>query len=454
MKILRMIGKDLKILLSDKKALAIMILMPVILTTILSLALKGVFARGGESGTIPLVVVKMYDRDQDEADFLKTLQSGFLMQGLDGETRAKLARSNEKLDGERIFFEEFLGSPEMKKMITYHLADASRARQELKEGKVAALLILPEHFIYDMKMNMLTPFRNQVELRVVSNPEQQIRGQIVHRIVAAFADTLSSVIIGKNVLIETALERDLGGEAMERMETLVESMSDDLKKIRVDVENMPVEGKRQVSSFDYYGAAIMAMFILFAAGHGGRLLLEEKQNTTYQRMVIAGTSKLAMLTGKFFTVFLFVLIQTAVMITFSGLTLKVHWGNMLLVTLISLCAAFAVAGAGLLIAVAAFRAENDRVANIFETAVIQTMALLGGSFIPVELLPSFMQKLSIFSLNGIALKSYLKVMMGYGFDEIRTYLFLLVCVGTALTLGAIWLFYMRGRDERCAISSN
>lgn len=62
-----------------------------------------------------------------------------------------------------------------------------------------------------------------------------------------------------------------------------------------------------------------------------------------------------------------------------------------------------------------------------------------------------MQRLSIFSLNGISLKSYLKVMMGYGFDEIRYYLLLLLGVGTVFTLVAVRIFTLKGRDERCLV---
>lgn len=42
MKSFYIIRKDLKVILSDKKAIALMILMPLVLTTILSFALKGV----------------------------------------------------------------------------------------------------------------------------------------------------------------------------------------------------------------------------------------------------------------------------------------------------------------------------------------------------------------------------------------------------------------------------
>ena len=71
MKIISIIIKDLKVMFSDKKALAIMILMPMILTAILSMALKGSFSAGSDSDFQPvdIAVVKLYDSRVDSERF-------------------------------------------------------------------------------------------------------------------------------------------------------------------------------------------------------------------------------------------------------------------------------------------------------------------------------------------------------------------------------------------------
>jgi ABC-2 type transport system permease protein len=118
-----------------------------------------------------------------------------------------------------------------------------------------------------------------------------------------------------------------------------------------------------------------------------------------------------------------------------------------LVVLTSLCSAFAIAGIGTVIAAATYKADNDKMANVFETAVIQTMALLGGSFFPIDIMPSFMRKFSILSLNGISLKSYLSVMRGYGIREIAEYLILLVTLGAVFAILAVYIFNRKGGDK-------
>ncbi|KUO73802.1 MAG: hypothetical protein APF77_17105 [Clostridia bacterium BRH_c25] len=454
MKIVKIVLKDLKTVLSDKKALAMILLMPLILMIILNFGMKGVFMSGdfGDMSRINIAVVKQYDKAEDILRFDRTLSSGFFSQGMSKETAEELRESGEDVDPEGIFLGDFLDSEEVAKIISYRVEEENRAYERLNSREVSAVVLLPDNFIYDMKINMLTPFRNKVDIRVLTHPDMSISGQVVRSIVEAYSDAMSSVIIGKNVLVEAAMEHDLGDDGFKGMKETMEGISSAMEGIRVDIDNVEVEGRKNISSADYYAVAMLTMFILFAAGHGGRMLLEEKENMTYHRMIMAGTPKLGILAGKFFTVFLIALLQISIMITFSYYVLKVQWGSTLPVMLISLSSAFSVAGVGSTLAAATFKAGNYKMANIFETGVIQTMALLGGSFFPVDILPSMFQKLSFLSLNGTALKAYLKIMMGYGMEEIIGYVGVLTAIGALFLVLSVLI--LRGEGETVNVKYN
>jgi ABC-2 type transport system permease protein len=267
---------------------------------------------------------------------------------------------------------------------------------------------------------------------------------VVSSVMEAYSESISSVIIGKNVLIEAAMEHGIGTDRLKGMKAVMDEISDAIKGIKTDIEDITVKGRRIISSFEYYSVAMMTMFILFAASHGGRMLLEEKENMTYQRMVIAGTSKLAIIAGKILTVFLIALLQMGIMILFSRFALKVDWGSTAPVLLVSLSAAFAIAGIGGTLAAATYRVGNYKMASIFETAIIQTMALLGGSFFPVDIMPSFLQKLSFFSINGVALKAYLKIMRGYGLEAVSGSIAVLAAIGVIFALLSVVLLREKG----------
>lgn len=446
MKIRNIIIKDLKIILSDKKALAIIIIMPIVLMTILSFALKGTFLTSDDMfvESVDIAVVKKYDADKDSQIFAESLKNSFIADGMGEETVKNLISSGEEVDPEEIFFEDFLESEEVSKIISYRIEDENKATELLNKEEVSAVVILPEKFIYDMKINLITPFRNNIDINILAHPDRNIDGLIVKSVMEAYSNAMSSTIIGKNVLIETALKYDVDTSKFVNMSDSMDYMSKVMENININIENVSVEGRKNINSADYYAVAMITMFILFAAGQGGRMLLEEKDNQTYQRMITAGTSRFELLSGKFITIFLIAIFQIAAMIIFSHIALKVQWGNLSLIILISLTASFSIAGLGSFVGAATLRAGNYKMANIFENAIIQVMALFGGSFFPIDVMPEFMQKLSFLSLNGMALKSYLKVMVGYGLEEIINYIALMAVLGVLFLVLAVVILKRKG----------
>jgi ABC-2 type transport system permease protein len=157
-------------------------------------------------------------------------------------------------------------------------------------------------------------------------------------------------------------------------------------------------------------------------------------------MIIADITKTHVLAGKFFTVFLIASIQIIIMILFSYFALKVKWTDFSMVFLLSITSAFAVAGLGIFIGSLTYKMGNYKLANTFENVIIQIMALLGGSFFPVDLLPGIVQKFSFLSLNGVALKGFLKIILGYSLADISENILILAVTGALLTTLGIIIF--------------
>jgi ABC-2 type transport system permease protein len=442
MKVLSIIIKDFKTILSDKQAIILTMLMPIILMTILSLALKGSFIRSNslEIERINIAVVKKYNENSDNIMFEKTLKKVM-----------DITPDNVEINPDKIFFEDFLESKEVSKLLKYTVAEEKDALELLNKGEVAAVIVLPDKFLYNMKINLITPFRNNVDIKVLTHADKSMAGEIVTSVMEAYADSMSSVIIGKNVLIESVSANDLGQSGYDNMEEIMEGMSSLMKGISINIENTVVEGRESVTSSEYYAVAMMSMFILFAAGQGGRMLLEEKDNQTYQRMVIADISKTHILAGKFFTVFLIASVQILIMIAFSYFALKVKWKDFSSIFIISITSAFAVAGLGIFIGSLTYSMGNYKLANTFENVIIQIMALLGGSFFPLDLLPDVIQKLGFLSLNGVALKAFLKIILGYSIRDISKNILTLAITGTIFTILALIIF---NKEESVDVKHN
>lgn len=170
------------------------------------------------------------------------------------------------------------------------------------------------------------------------------------------------------------------------------------------------------------------------------MLLEEKDNQTYQRMVIADISKTHILAGKFIVIFLIASLQIFIMLAYSHFALKVKWGNMIPILVLSTASAFSVAGLGIFIASLTYRAGNYRLANAFENVIIQVMAFVGGSFFPIDVMPEVIRRMSFISLNGVALKAYLKIIVGYNLADILKHVSILAITGILLTLIGVVIF--------------
>ena len=438
MKVISIIIKDLKTVLSDKQAIIVTMLMPLILMTILSVALKGSFIDSGDNETenVNIAVVKLYDEAADSQMFKTTL-----------EERLNINLSGDEVRPEEIFFEDFLGSEEVLKLINYRVEEENTAMELLNAGEISAVIILPERYIYDMKVNLLTPFRNNVNVKVLTHPDKNIAGEIVKSVMEAYTNTMSSIIIGKNVLIESIGANDLGEGGYENIDKVMEGMTSMMEEVSINIEDVTVEGRKNITSAEYYSVAMMTMFILYAAGQRGRMLLEEKDNQTFQRMVIADISKAHILAGKFMTVFLLASIQITVMMIFSYFALKVKWRDINSIVALSFSTVFAVAGLGVFIASLTYRTENYRIANMFENIIVQVMALLGGNFFPIDVMPKLIQKLSFFSLNGVALNSYLKIILGYGLADILNNVLILSAIGVLFTVMGVVIFNKEVSDD-------
>ncbi|EOC99564.1 ABC transporter permease [Caldisalinibacter kiritimatiensis] len=438
MRVLDLIIKDLKIWLSDKKAIGITILMPIILTTILGGALGSSFAKEGSRNKVDIAIVRKYDAEEETEKFVKTLSNNTMI-NMDEKSISEVKNSLGDMNIDKIFNDQMLESDEIQKIINYRFMEEDEALKAVENKEVAAVVILPKGFVYDMYINFLTPFRNKVNIDVIGHPDMNISTQIVNGIMTGFSDGVSSIVIGKNVFIETAIANGMGANVFENMEEITEGLTDILEQSAVNINYRKVKGQKPMTGFQYYAVAITAMFILFTAGESSKTLLEEKENLTYQRMVIAGTSKWQIVTGKFFTIFVFSILQIGVMILFTNKVLGVNWGDPLLVGITTACAVFAVAGLGTMLAAITYRNENYKLTEVFQSVIVQILAFLGGSFFPLENFPKFFNTMSYFTLNGLALKAYQKIMLGNGIGKIITSLLGLIAMGIVFTLIATFL---------------
>jgi ABC-2 type transport system permease protein len=428
LKLRYIILKDIKKIIYDKKLLAVIIVMPVILMTILGFSLRNMFGVSeGSVGGIKVAVVKKYQIEEDIIRFKSIINNSMIL--LNDKTKKNVIDEMQNINGDKIFF-DFLNSDDIQEILDYTVVEEKKAREMLSSKEVDAVIIVPQDYVYNTYMNYMMPVRNKVQIHILKNSDNSFKGSLVEGLVNSFIQVMNNYCLNREIFINQVTKYDNLQLAINGMSYLMDEFNDNLEINAISVNNINVEKKKNITSFQYYAAAIMAMFLLYSASTGGRFPLEEVKDITLPRERVAGVGKLKILTSNFYMMVILCCIQSIIMIGYSKLILNINWGDMKLILFTVLVTSFAVGGIGVLISVLTLVTKDYKIANLFEFGVIQFMALIGGSFVPVEVLPKVIQKLSLFSINGVAIKMYTNIMRGVPLSGLLNYGLILVGMGT------------------------
>ena len=156
-----------------------------------------------------------------------------------------------------------------------------------------------------------------------------------------------------------------------------------------------------------YAAGIAVMFLLFSATTASGSLLEERENSTLERLFNSGLSIDQLLMGKWVYLMSIGCLQMTVMFTFAaavfGLELRKHLEGFIAMTIVT---SGAVASFALMLATL----SRTRVQlGWLSTIVILTMSALGGSMVPRYLMSESIQRVGQWTFNAWALDGYNKV---------------------------------------------
>ncbi len=427
--------KDIKNIVYDVKSLAIILIMPIVLMSILGMSLQGVFGDEDDSGVAMtrIGIVKAYDYE----DEIYKVEGRIDLSAYDQDTL-------ESLDAQKNFF-SLMDSDDLSSFLVYNLYEQEEGYEALKDGDISALIILPKNFVFNSYM-MLEGSRLVTDIEYYINPDNAFFATIIQGIIEGYTDMNNHIYAQQRVMAMTLLSSG-NGEALASINDRMDQEAMEIGQINLTVQS--TNRQETINSFQYYAAAIMCMFLLYSAGIGGRALLEERNEKVIPRLTVGGHSLFKLVMSNFVRVMILAIIQSVIMISYSSIVLGVDWGSLLTVSIAVLCSSFAIASIGMLIAVITLIANNYKVANLFEFAVVYIMALVGGSFIPVEGLPDLLQKLGFVSVNGQALKMYINGMYQLPLSSSIEQMMVMFGFGAVFITLSLILIKGRGRELAC-----
>ena len=314
MKVLDIAFKDLQRSFRSATALIFMFVVPLLVTGLFYF-MFGNMARQGNFN-LPRTKVVVVNLDRNGA----RLQSGSgkVQGGFKARTLSELVV-------------EVLASDKMAELLEVSQApDAATARAAVDSQQAQVAIIIPAGFSESFGDAYKTS-----QLEFYQDPTLTIGPGIVRSILSQFMDSLSAIKILVSVSLDTLQPKDYGliGPIVQQYLDTSATQTDDLSKTLLDVRSPKQEAPQPAQSANpLLGiiTPIMGGMMIFYAFYTGTAsaesILREEEERTLPRLFTTPTSQSTVLTGKFLSVFLTVLVQVVVLIVVSRLIFGIQWG--------------------------------------------------------------------------------------------------------------------------------
>ena len=409
---IRIIKKDLLRTIRSPLGIVVFLLFPVIFSLLIGLAF-------GERSEAKLAPIKLALVDEDGGFLSRFISSAFTQEGAPVKFELKQVEMPAAID-------------------------------LVENDKVSAVLRIPDGFSDSLIAGA------QTRLELIKNPAQSIYPQIVEEYVSVLA------------LMGTSASRLLG-EPMRRIkEQSLQSMGAGdpfVSKVSVDIghrmrgvgryafppairlEKEKKEGESDSSSNDapltvalfvLPGMAAFALLTLAITGMGD--LRHEESTGTLARQFTLPIHPWAPIVGKILSTLILAL---ACIIVLS--LVAAFWGGRGVspAGFIALSLTFAWAATGFATFLQSLF-KSDRAGSAFGSIVVMVMSMLGGSFIPLQSLPSFARTVSPYTLNYWANDGFLKLLFdGASIQALLPNLGVLTGLGVIFTLVSLPLIRRR-----------
>lgn len=356
--------KDLKLFFSNKKNVVLTFLIPIFLISLFAFAFGGISNESSEDKQVTLLY----------ADFDSSSTSKKIRAQLDTLSTINLMK---------VTLEE--------------------GNNALLKGKYSGFLILNKGFKDSLLLSKKLPITYKYD---ASNPFE--------------AKMLQSIITG--AVMNTVGSQLYMYKVENYMNTKFKTLPNNLKqRILTDISQVSFKNMTSISAIEAVpvvkessntgnlgliqavaGTAIM-MLLFSISGVGGGLL-EEKESGTLSRLLYTPIKTTSILYGKMLATLFISILQLFTMFVFAWISFDLPiFKDVISLILLTIAVAFSVSSFGVfLVSISKTRQQLQNLSTI----IILLMSAIGGSMIPLFIMPSIMRKIAVVSLNYWGIQGY------------------------------------------------
>jgi len=393
----KLFKKDLILFLHDRRSVILTFLLPVILITLFAFAYGSIGSYNGRSEPVKLLVT----------DLDKTTTSKEIIQKIDS----------------------------LEDIITV-VSDSIKSKELVIKGEYACALIIYKGFRDSLEYGNATP----VELVYDRSREMEI-SIIQQNLIGTLMSSTSEIVIKKN--IEKYLNELFPDDENEISDDIFGTVIKNGRN-RQAIKWTPIVGIKNDTRLGLIqavaGTAIL--MLLFSVAGVGTSILEEKENGTINRLLYSPLKVSTILYSKMLFAFFISIIQLTSMFLFAWLILNMDMRvNIPGLILMIIATSFAVSSLGIFLAAVA---KTRQQAQNLSTIIILVMSAIGGSMIPLFIMPAILQKIAFLSVNYWGIQGFYDLFWRVvPLKEILPKILILLGIGVFMTLASIQLFKKR-----------
>lgn len=208
----------------------------------------------------------------------------------------------------------------------------------------------------------------------------------------------------------------------------------------ITVEATRYSDSQKGNSYDnkaFVTIGFMIMFVMMVIiFRGAGVILDEKKDNTWNRMIITPTRKSAIMLGNITATFLKGFLQVVFLVLFSKFVLGVNWGQSLTALMIVM-SVFILSVTGLGILMATLIKTNSQL-NAIASIVVTCSTMVSGCYWPLEMEPQLMQNIAVLFPQYWAMKGLRNVIEnGMGLGAIVTPALMLALMGVVFFAGSV-----------------
>ncbi|GIP35421.1 ABC transporter permease [Paenibacillus sp. J2TS4] len=201
-------------------------------------------------------------------------------------------------------------------------------------------------------------------------------------------------------------------------------------------------GSTEYTAFQYYAAAMLIMFVLYAGLSAATSLVNEREANTLLRLSSMPVPVRSIIFGKIAANGLVTFIQVVLIIVLTGWLYGVHWGTrpgwLMLISLLIVIASMSLA-----LLISNLAKDSKRTATIFNVIII-VMTFLSGGFTTAGAVVESLGKLTV---SHWAFQGILRIMLDESTQSIIYYIAVLAAICAGLLAVALLTYRKAGSYE-------